>query len=121
MLAISAVISTFFGPIDAIAIGMSWRSGLHMRRRGLPRPEPPFSSDRGRLKTRPSWVTLSPDHTLRQISMTSRVMASGLVNGTPCQPSITCGPDEPRPRTKRPSDRVSMVIADWAMRAGVRL
>ena len=39
-LATSAVISTFFGPMDATQIGMSLRSGWVMSFRGLPSPVP---------------------------------------------------------------------------------
>ena len=66
----------------------------------------------------PSCATLSPDHTLRQMSIVSRVRPSGLVNGTPCQPSITCAPDVPRPSVNRPPDRASIVAAVWAISAG---
>ena len=38
--------------------------------------------------------------------MYSRVRASGLANGIPYQPSTTCGPDTPRPRMKRPPERM---------------
>ena len=39
------------------------------------------------------------------ISMYSRVRASGLPNGTPCQPSTTCGPEAPMPSRKRLFDK----------------
>ena len=38
--------------------------------------------------------------------MYSRVRASGLANGIPYQPSTTCGPETPRPRMKRPPERM---------------
>jgi hypothetical protein len=56
----------------------------------------------------------------RRIAMYSRVRASGLANGCPYQPSTTCGPETPSPRTKRPPERWSMVIAAIAVAAGVR-
>ena len=50
----------------------------------------------------------------------SRVRARGFGKGWPYQPSTTWGPDTPRPRTKRPSDRWSRVRAAMAMAVGVR-
>ena len=42
------------------------------------------------------------------------------VNGTPCHPSLTWGPDTPRPSRKRPPDIVSIVAAVIPVIAGVR-
>jgi len=50
----------------------------------------------------------------------SRVRASGLSKRTPCQPSLTCGPETPSPSRNRPPDRVSRVAAVIAQFAGVR-
>ncbi len=50
----------------------------------------------------------------------SRVRASGLANGSPYQPSTTCGPDTPSPSMKRPPLRWSMVIAAIAVAVGRR-
>jgi hypothetical protein len=69
----------------------------------------------------PSLVSRSRRHTLRQISMISRVRAIGLSYGTPWKPSITCGPDAPRPRIARPPDSASSPAAVIAVRVGVRL
>ena len=52
--------------------------------------------------------------------MYSRVFASGLPHGSPCQPSTTCGPEVPSPSRKRPSDIRSSVAAVMAVLAGVR-
>ena len=52
--------------------------------------------------------------------MYSRVRAIGLPNGTPCQPSTTCGPDAPMPSRKRLFDRACRVSAVMAVQAGVR-
>ena len=52
--------------------------------------------------------------------MYSRVRASGLANCIPYQPSTTCGPETPRPSTKRPPERWSIVIAAIAVAAGWR-
>ena len=41
-------------------------------------------------------------------------------NGTPCQPSTTCGPDGPMPHRKRLPDSACKVIAVIAAQAGVR-
>ncbi len=54
------------------------------------------------------------------IAMYSRVRASGLPNGTPCQPSMTCGPDGPMPQRNRPPESACKVIAVIAAKAGVR-
>jgi hypothetical protein len=56
----------------------------------------------------------------RRIRTYSRVRASGFANGIPYQPSTTCGPETPRPRTKRPPQRWSSVIAAIAVAAGWR-
>ena len=52
--------------------------------------------------------------------MVSLVRRTGLVNLTPCQPSITCGPLVPMPRTNRPPDSACSDSADIASIAGVR-
>ena len=57
---------------------------------------------------------------MRTISISSRMRWIGLRNGTPCQPSTTCGPLAPRPSTKRPCDIDASVIAVIARLAGVR-
>src|SRR5439155_20139813 len=57
---------------------------------------------------------------LRTISTYSRVRSRGLPNGTPCQPSLTWGPELPSPRRNRPRVRWSSVIAVIAVAAGVR-
>ena len=51
----------------------------------------------------------------------SRIRASGRANGTPCSPSITCGPEAPRPSRNRPPDRFDSVIAVCAIVTGVRV
>src|SRR5664280_392549 len=58
--------------------------------------------------------------TLRTMSRYSRVRASGFSKDCPYQPSTTWGPDTPSPRTKRPPDRWSMVIAAMPMAVGLR-
>ena len=50
----------------------------------------------------------------------SLVRASGLPNATPCQPSITCGPDTPTPNMNRLPDSACNAIAVIAAQAGVR-
>ena len=54
------------------------------------------------------------------MSTYSLVRPSGDANRTPCHPSLTCGPDTPRPSRNRPPDRVSSVAAVIAVMAGVR-
>ena len=41
-------------------------------------------------------------------------------NGWPCQPSATCGPEEPIPSSMRPPESWSSVAAVMAVIAGVR-
>ena len=50
----------------------------------------------------------------------SLVRGIGLPNGTPCQPSTTCGPETPTPQMKRLPERACNVIAVIAAQAGVR-
>ena len=50
----------------------------------------------------------------------SRVRPSGFPNGCPCQPSTTWGPETPRPRSARPPESASSVMAVIAVIAGVR-
>ena len=54
------------------------------------------------------------------IAMYSLVRPSGLPYATPCQPSITCGPDGPTPSRNRPPDSAFSVIAVIAAQDGVR-
>ncbi len=53
----------------------------------------------------------------------SRVRRIGASHGTPYQPSVTCGPEMPRPSTTRPGNRHSSVAAVIAVvvawRAGI--
>ena len=56
--------------------------------------------------------------TVRMISIVS-VAWTGRGSG-PCQPSITCGPDTPMPRWKRPCDSDCRLSADVASSAGLR-
>ena len=58
--------------------------------------------------------------TSRTIDTYSRVRASGFANGSPYQPSTTCGPDTPSPSMKRPPLRWSIVIAAIAVAVGRR-
>ena len=95
----------------------SW-TGLASSFSGLPRPMPP--SRNGSVHSSPSYSSVSRASTLRTISTYSRVRPSGRVNGTPYQPSETCGPESPRPRRKRPSLRTSSVAAAIAVAAGWR-
>jgi hypothetical protein len=74
-----------------------------------------------RVNTRPSCSSFSRRHAILQIEMISFMRVSGSVYGTPWKPSMTCGPEAPRPSTKRPSERASRPAAVWAIQAGVRL
>ncbi len=57
---------------------------------------------------------------MRTISIVSRVVCTGLANRTPCQPSMTPGPDTPIPRRKRPPESDCSDSADEASSAGDR-
>ena len=57
---------------------------------------------------------------MRTISMVSRVVWTGLRNRTPCQPSITRGPDVPTPSRNLPPDNSCRLSADVASSAGLR-
>ncbi len=47
--------------------------------------------------------------------MVSTIRDSGFSNGTPWKPSMTCGPELPRPRMNRPPDIWSTLAALTAM------
>ena len=69
--------ATFFSPSAATQIGMRGRTGWLMILSGLPSPVP-CPAGRGMWYAAPSWVSgASRAHTSRQISMISRVRASG--------------------------------------------
>ena len=72
------------------------------------------------MKCLPAYVTVSRRSAIRTMSTYSRVRPSGAANGTPCHPSLTCGPLTPSPSRNRPPDRVSRVAAVIAVIAGVR-
>jgi len=57
---------------------------------------------------------------MRTISIVSRVACTGLRKRTPCQPSITAGPETPMPRWNRPPDSDCKLNADVASNAGLR-
>lgn len=63
----------------------------------------------------------SPAQAARTTSIVSRSRVSGRANGTPCRPSITCGPDAPRPSRNRPCDMSCRVSAAWATATGERV
>ena len=52
--------------------------------------------------------------------MYSRVRPSWDPKRTPCQPSLTCGPEDPMPSSIRPSESWSSVAAVMAVIAGER-
>ena len=57
---------------------------------------------------------------MRTISIVSLVVWTGLRKRTPCQPSITAGPDTPMPSRNRPAESDWRLRADVASRAGLR-
>jgi hypothetical protein len=54
------------------------------------------------------------------IAAYSRVRACGRPNGTPCQPSTTCGPDGPMPQRNRLPESACSDSAVIAAQVGVR-
>jgi len=58
--------------------------------------------------------------TCLMMAMYSFVRCIGLPNGSPCQPSITCGPDGPTPQMKRLPDSACSDSTVIAAQAGVR-
>lgn len=71
-------------------------------------------------KALPAKEIFSPAKALRMICTVSRIRVSGRANGTPCSPSITCGPDGPSPSANRPPDISARVSAACASATGVR-
>ena len=98
---------------------MSDRFGWLISFSGLPSPVPcPAGS--GTCTVWPSYTTGSRCHTMRHTSMYSRMRGIGCSYGTPWKPSMTCGPDAPRPRMKRPSLTKSQPAAVWPIAVAVR-
>ena len=95
-------------------------TGLARSLSGLPSPLPPWASSSGRVNASPWCSSGTRASALRTTSTYSRVRASGLANGTPYQPSDTCGPDTPRPSRKRPPEITSSDAAAIAVAAGWR-
>ena len=62
---------------------------------------------------------LLPPPKIRHTLITSTMRDRGFLNGTPQKPSITCGPELPRPRMNRPPDSWSRLAALVAMAVGV--
>ena len=65
-------------------------------------------------------MTFSRRHKIRHTLITSTMRDRGFLNGTPQKPSITCGPELPRPRMNRPPETWSRLAALVAMAVGVR-
>ena len=84
--------------------------------RARSRPRPGTAPGNARRRTRPPRGAIAA----RTSSTYSRVLPSGLPHGSPCQPSTTCGPDVPRPSSRRPPESRSSVTAVIAVFAGVR-
>ena len=80
----------------------------------------PAAGGSGSVHSLPSWRSVLRASAMRTISTYSRVRATGRLNGTPYQPSETCGPETPRPRRKRPSEMTSSEAAAIAVAAGWR-
>jgi hypothetical protein len=80
----------------------------------------PSLSGSGSRTCSPSALMRSPANARRITSSVSRIRASGCANGTPCSPSMTCGPDVPSPSANRLPDIAANVSAVWAVIAGER-
>ena len=83
----------------------------------MPRPIP---SSVGIWKFLPWCSTGCRDHAWRTISTYSRIRPSERSNGTPYQPSDTCGPETPSPSRIRPPEITSSVAAAIAAAVGWR-
>ena len=79
-----------------------------------------FAPSSGIAYSRPSWATVLRASACRTISTYSRVRLTGRVNGTPYQPSDTCGPDTPSPSRNRPPEITSSDAAAIAAAVGGR-
>jgi len=113
--AISPVSRSMAGPSVARYTGIGYNDRIDSRigRASLP--------GNGTAYSRPVNETRSPDAASRTISTVSRIRVSGRPNGTPCSPSITWGPEAPRPSRNRPPEMFDSVIAARAMAIGVRV
>ena len=86
---------------------MRARIGVRIRGKlSLPGPARPFPmcppAGSGTSKGWPWYSNFSSRfQIMRQASMYSRMRTIGFSYGTPWKPSITCGPEAPRPRMKR--------------------
>ncbi len=116
--AIRVASATFLGPIAASRIGI--RAGLNAERSALPSPVDP-GPVYGNWWIAPSCSTRpSAAKILRTMATYSSVVVNGLLNGCPCQPSTTWGPDMPRPRRNLAPLSRSSVSAVIAVEAGDR-
>src|SRR5213592_1628829 len=80
----------------------------------------PGPSGSGSVTWSPEYSRRSRASALRTTSMYSRVRPSCEPKRTPCQPSLTCGPEDPMPSSMRPSESWSSVAAVIAVIAGER-
>ena len=63
---------------------------------------------------------LARERLAQDLHVLARALRAGLAKRWPCQPSATCGPDEPIPRIMRPPESWSSVAAVIAVIAGER-
>ena len=80
----------------------------------------PGPSGSGSSSVSPWNSTRSRASAMRTTATYSRVRCSCLAKRCPCQPSATCGPEEPMPRIMRPSESWSIVAAVIAVIAAER-
>ena len=100
--------------------GMSARFGWLISFSGLPSPVPWPGRQRDLHGRAVVDDRLAPPRPSGTTSMYSRMRGIGCSYGTPWKPSMTCGPDAPRPRTNRPSLTKSQPAAVWAIAVAVR-
>ena len=105
----------FLGPIAARKIGICSWTGAIVSFSALPGP-----SGSGSVSVSPSNSTRSRASAIRTTAMYSRVRWSCLAKRWPCQPSATCGPEEPIPSSMRPPESWSSVAAVMAVMAAER-
>jgi hypothetical protein len=80
----------------------------------------PGPSGSGSVSVSPAYWSRSRASAIRTTSTYSRVRWICRAKRCPCQPSATCGPEEPMPSSIRPPESWSIVAAVIAVIAGLR-
>jgi hypothetical protein len=103
------------GPIAARKTGMRSCTGAIVSLSARPGP-----SGSGSCSVSPWYSSRCRESAIRTTSTYSRVRWSWRANRWPCQPSATCGPEDPMPRIMRPPESWSSVAAVMAVIAAER-